>query len=702
MKNIFLLVIVIFFSMIISSCWKEDNLNNKEIEKKDFFLDVKKISEFDNIAILKKNWILDTSENITLSSNVSWRIKSILVKPWDKIYENQLIAVIEDNIANYNLNLKSASNNLESSKNAVEVSKNALESSKNAVKNSKNALESSKNALEVSKNALNTSKNSLQTALNNKVKSEINYDLNKLKLEKSILDLKRNLNNLDVDNLDSSSYIEIQKIDNSINKINIEYENLLLSNRETIAWFWRNLEKDFVVLKNYMDDVIYFWDEILWITNLNKDKNNSYEIYLWAKNSSQKIQSEDLLRKMINYRNNDLKYMKIDSDNEVSYRNTIDILNLSYSQINDFLNSLDTTLSNTVESVWAISQLEISWYKTNISLFRNIHNSNKSQLISLWNSISSFLETYKNSQASLLKQIENLEKDKNIYKSSLNLSIENNKATLNESISNMELTLRSLEVSMKDADSAIVDAENKVENSKSAVVDAEIKIENSKSAIVDAEIKVKDAESRVRDSELRVKDAEIAYSKALDQLNKLSIKSPINWTISDILIDRWQEVSPSSPLFSILNESSNEVKISFTKEELDYINEDVKAYYYDWIKTHTWNIYSISRNADANFKYQARIVFPWQVTYIWNILSLEIPITIYNKLVPINSIKINNSWIWTLNYYSKEGTIKQVEVKTWEIYGDKVEIIWDLEDDLNIILNYVDNFDKEKFILKTK
>lgn len=645
MKKLLVLIISIsLFSLI--SCSKTDIVSEENLWKRDFIIDVKNTSEFDNIATLKKTWILDTSENIILSSNVSWRVRTIVVRPWDKVYENQTLAVIEDNIANYSLSLASA----------------------------KNALESAKNNLDLSKNSLDSVKNWLQTSFNNKIRAEINYDTNKLKLEKWIEDLKRNLNNLNIENESSSSFIEIQKIDNSINRINLEYDNLLLSNNETLAWFWRSLDRDIIVLKNFMDDVIFFWDEILGVTDLNRNKNNRFEIYLWAKNSSQKLESENLLRNLISFRNNDIKNLEVLSLSEESYRNTIKVLWNSYSNIIVFLNSLDTTLSNTVESAWSISQAEISAFKWNISAFRNIYNANNSQIIWLWNNISSFLETYKNSQSSLLKQIENLEKDKNIYKTSLNLNVETNNATLDEAKQSMELTLRSLEVSISDA----------------------------KNAIIDTEIRVKDAESRLKDSEIRVRDSEIAYAKALDQIEKLTIKSPINWIISNINIDRWQEVSPWAPLFTILNETSNEVNISFTKDELDFINEWSKVYYNDWKEIYTWTIYSISRNADSNFKYNAKIVFPWQITYIWNILSIEIPITVFNKLVPINSIKINSSWIWTLNYYSNDWNIEQIEVMTWNIYWDKVEIIWEFDEDLQIILNHIDNFDSENFILKIK
>lgn len=628
MKKIILILLLSFLTL--SSCSKEEETT--QVEKKDFYIDVKKIGDFDNVAYLNKTWKIDSTQNITLNSSANGRVKSILVKNGETVSEWQLLAILEDNIANYNLNLEVALN----------------------------SLDASKNALDVTKNNLSVSENNLE-------KAKLNYESTKLKLDKSIWDIERSLNNLNTEDDSTSTAIEINKIDNSISRIKIEYDNLVISNNETLSSFKRSLEKEVTVLNNYLSDIIYFSDEILWVTELNKNKNNSYEIYLWAKNSSQKLQSETLLKNLILEKDTKLSNLKIEITTEDDYKKYIKIIEENYNLINEFLISFDNTLSNTVPSVWAISETQISWYKAQISWYKSTYNWYKSSFLWLSNSIYSFLETYKNTQNSLLKQIENLEKDKNIYLKSLDLNKTTSKSTLDEAISNRELTLKNLDLVIKDAQTAITDSQ-----------------------------------TRVRDAEIRVRDAEINYKKALNEVEKLFIKSPISWIIWNILVDRWQEIFSWTPAFNILSEWSKEVTISFNKDELDYVSEGSKAYYKNEWKTFTWTIYSIAKSADENLKYQAKVTMPNDASNIWNILNLSIPITLEHKLLPVNLVKINSFWVWSINYYSTWWTIEKTDVKVWKVYWDEIELLWENDNEISVILNYVDNFDSEKFILKVK
>lgn len=625
------IILILLLSILILS-WCSDDKWVEVLEKKDFYIDVKKIWDFDNIAYLNKTWKIDSTQNITLNSNANGRVKSILVKNWENVLEWQLLAVLEDNLANYNLNLEVA----------------------------ENALDASKNALDVTKNNLSVSENNLE-------KARLNYESTKLKLDKSIGDIERSLNNLNTEDETTSTSIEINKIDNSISRLNLEYDNLIMSNDETLSSFKRSLEKEITVLNNYLSDIIYFSDEILWVTELNKNKNNSYEIYLWAKDSAQKLQSESLLKNLISEKDTKISSLKIEILSEDDYKKYTKIIDESYNLINDFLTSFDNTLSNTVPSVWAISEAQISWYKAQISWYKATYNWYKSSFLWLSNSIYSFLETYKNSQNSLLKQIENLEKDKSIYLKSLDLNKTTSKSTLDEAISNRDLTLKNLDLVIKDAEVAIVDSQ-----------------------------------TRVRDAEIRVRDSEINYKKALNEAEKLFIKSPISWIIWNILIDRWQEIFSWTPAFNILSEWSKEVTISFNKDELDYVSEWSKAYYTNELKTFTWTIYSITKSADENLKYQAKVTMPNEASNIWNILNLNIPITLEHKLLPVNIVKINSFWMWSINYYSTWWTIEKTDVKVGKVYGDEIELLWENDPEIRVILNYVDNFDSEKFILKVK
>ncbi|MDD3144569.1 MAG: biotin/lipoyl-binding protein [Candidatus Gracilibacteria bacterium] len=244
--------------------------------KKDFFIDVKKIGDFNNIAYLNKTGKLDSTQNISLSSSANGRVKSILVKSGDNVSEGQVLAVLDDNLSNYNLTLASSENNLAAAKNNLEVVKNSLESSKN-----------------------------------NLEKAKLNYESTKIKLDKAVSDIQRNLGNLQLSDDTTSTSIEIDKLNNSINKLEADYKNLQSSNNETLSGFVRSLDKESIVLKNFVTDIIYFSDDILGVTEANKNKNNAYEIYLGAKDNSQKIESENLLGDLIEYKKSVLDTFEI-------------------------------------------------------------------------------------------------------------------------------------------------------------------------------------------------------------------------------------------------------------------------------------------------------------------------------------------------------------------------------------------------------
>ena len=612
-KKILLLPILLLFFM--ASCSQEEEKVTKT-EKKDFYIETKSFWDFSNEAMLEKTWILSSSQDITLNSNANWRVSNIFVKPWDDVVEGQLLASLEDSVSNYNLSVSSA----------------------------KNALSSAENWLEVAKN--------------NYEKLQINYDTTKLNLDKQIEDLKRNLKNLKIENADSSSAIELEKIENSISKLEIEYDNLLMSNKETLNTFQKNIEKEYIVLRDFLYDITYFSDEILGVTPKNRNKNDSFETYLWAKDSWQKVKTENLLKNLVEQKDY-IDDIELSFNNSEDYQFYLDELDQSYDMIIEFLRNFDLTLSNSVENSRTLTKAQIDWYKSKVWGFRASYNWYKSQLIWLENNISNFLDSYKNTEQSLLKNIENLEKDKKIYTKWLDLEIENMQATLDEAIESRDLTLKNLEIWMKNAKTSI------------------------------------------RDAEIRIEDARIWYSKAIKQAEKLNIKSPISWIVSDIMIDKWQEINSWTPSFKLLNQSNNEINISFTKDELDYIYEGKEVYYDSWSETFTGSIYSISKNADENLKYVAKVKLPNEVNYIWNILDLNIPINLDNKLIPLEALKINNSWVWTINFYSS-WSINQKDIKVGDIYWTEVEVLGELSNDTELILNYVDNYDEEEFILKVK
>jgi hypothetical protein len=160
-----------------------------------------------------------------------------------------------------------------------------------------------------------------------------------------------------------------------------------------------------------------------------------------------------------------------------------------------------------------------------------------------------------------------------------------------------------------------------------------------------------------------------------------------------------QEINAGSPMVSIVNNSDNLVEIWFTKEELSFVNNNDKAYVnYGW-EVFEWYVYSISQSADANLKYKWKIKIKDKVNLLWSVVWVTIPVNVPNKLIPVNIVKIWSNDKWLVNTLSGS-IIIQKEVKLWNIYNEKIELLDITDEDFTVILNYVDNYDSEKFNLK--
>ncbi|MBT3728642.1 hypothetical protein HOF65_07955 [bacterium] len=74
--------------------------------------------------------------------------------------------------------------------------------------------------MEKAKNALN--------------KANISYDTSESSLNKRISDIEIGLSNLKIDENNSRSSLELEKIDNSIKKLALDYDNLKIANSQSI------------------------------------------------------------------------------------------------------------------------------------------------------------------------------------------------------------------------------------------------------------------------------------------------------------------------------------------------------------------------------------------------------------------------------------------------------------------------------------
>ena len=584
MKNIKLITLLLLSLTLLTSCWKEEIT---EEWKKDFLIETKSLSDFWNNYVIEKTWTVWSMQNISISSQVNWRVNSLYIKEGQYVNKWETILTISDNIANYWLSLASAKNNLE--------------------------------------------------------KAKLNYESTEVSLNKAIADIKRDLNNSEIDNLWSTSSLELEKIENSVKKLALDYDNLKISNQEQINWFKNSFNRDITNFSIFVEDVIDFSDELLWVTNKNKDENDDFEDYLWRKDTQQLNETKQILRDLITYNDSKLKGLNYNFEWTADFSNNVEIISQWYLLIDRLLVELDEVMDNSITSIWNLSETQLTGFKSQISSYNTIYNGNNSGFVGLQNSLNSFLETYQNSEESLLKQIELLEQDKRIYVQSLDYKIDVTNATLEEAIKNKELNLKNLDIV--------------------------------------------------------ITDAEIWYKQALKQYNKLTITAPISWTVSDILVDVWQEINVGLKLLNISNNSQAEVEISLNDTDLNYVKNWANAEVFIGEKTVKGFVSSISKTANSSLGYSATVSLDENVELVWNIVKVNIPVELNNIIIPVRLIETLGEWKAQIKTLSGSNLENQI-VNLWKFWGNNIEILPWYDDNTHLIISEMKNYDPNKFNLK--
>ncbi len=640
-KKILILVLSLLF-LFSCSFWGEEEKTEEpksEVIKKDFYIQTKKITEFWSGYTLKKTWKLSSSENINVSSNAVWRVTTLNVKKWDKVSAGQVLAKLEDNVWSYGINLSKAQNALESAK------------------------------IQKQSNIINLDKQISDLGINIKT-LENNLIALKQDKEQTLKKSKDDLENLNKETLDSKSSLEIQKLEDSIKKLEFDYETKLASDEETIKWFKISMKKEHSSIIFLMDDVIKFSDELLWVTKENKDKDDKFSDFLWAKDRWQKQETKNKLLELIAYRE-EMNSYNIETQDDIDLY--VGDLSEWYDKIKELLESIQKTLNNSIESVGSLSSTQIDTYTSSVNLYQNTMQWGLTGLIAFKNSVNSFLRTYKSTQESMLKQIAILKSDKEIFIKSLDSG---------------ELWA---EVSIE---KLIISYDDRIKSMESQIELAKSNLENAK--------KTKDVTIRSLDNS--ISSANISVSQAQKEYSKLTIKSPISWIIKEINVDLWQEVSNWTPVFSVLNNKSPEVIISLDKQEHNIVKQWDKAYIKTWERSFTWRIADISNIADDNLNFSSTVSFDDSLNSLWELVDITIPLTVNKMFIPVNLVTVSENNIWIIKTL-KDWKIEAVKIELWNLYWEKIELIKcvELEEEqckqLDIISVDVTNFDEEKFEL---
>lgn len=600
------------------------------------------------MAYTVKLWNIKTDVKVTANAKLAneqnlsfwqeWKITKVYVKIWDEVKAWQILAEL----------------NMDDYQNAIQTNQLEIENAK----------------LWLTK-LLNNDTSLRETQLNsqiNETKSNYDVETEQLKILQKQLDTnlaqkKDNLEQLMRDYELDKKNLEIAKswINVTTNVETKQTEITLTARKQTIDSIVNSLNSSLWDIEQIVESV----DRIFGVSSQFKDDNNSFEIYLSAKDTSLKSLVETNIMdwyNLINKYNNEFKNINTNiSDDEISlivnnyYKDTIILVKLC----DNALNSIDKS----IESVWSLTNSMIEWFKANVNWSRTSSISLRKQL-----------ETFSSSINSLLS---------NVYqKDQLNYSIEQKNLDYQKKEEALKKLSEQILSLSKEIDTLKIDNLNQI-NRKKAQNDAILeKIEVLKKELKDL-LDWAD-EYDIKQQQNLIKQAELRLIRTKDQKDNYQIIAEFNWRIRTVDIVEWEQYKLTDKKFIVI-ENPNLIELELQVGQIDIVKikqKDPVAITFDAYPNNPINSTISDRNVNPEpngrwwVYYKANIFLEKQELEILAWMSAVVNITTNkaDNVVIIPTLSLLQEWNKKFVYLKEWEEYKKHEIKTGIINNFQVEV----------------------------
>ncbi len=648
LKKIIILFVVLWLWYFVYVMYFQNDTKEEVKEEKSFT-----VKKWDLKTYIEADWKITLKDSINLDFINPWIIKKIYKKEWDEVKQGDLIAELDTSYLD--INIEKANLSLEIAKSNYELKKRW--STNDEIKLQEELLKVDKSSLDNTKSQTNLD---LQTTIDNLKIEKDNLENTKKQTEVNLLTAQNNLETAEIDlqtaknNFESVKKQEIEKATN--------YQtNLIMEAGQLIT----------IIEKNLFD-----LDMLLWVSKENRDFNDSFQDFLWAKSNVIKQNAESsliLAQKSFDEFYTDWQTYKTNPDYTILEDKVLKLKETSM-LVNKTLNYTIDTLKYSVSSYWTFSQTTIDDY---INDFTKILSDSKSSLASFTTLIQSVNENEINKDYKIdiaQTQISSMEQKLLITKANYDKAVLENDIFLSQANQKINQASQTVESTKLKNEALISKWESDVEISKTLLstkkqVDP-LELEPYYTAILTAQKNLEEAIKKKQDAKLI---------------------SPISWKIVNIEGKVWETTnSLKNPFVTIINTKSlfaesyvEEWDIIKIKQNQDvYINFDS----IEWL-TMTWKVIYINEkaNIDANslVTYEVLIAFDSTdqrvrdgMSAVLEFITKEIKKVL---IIPVQSVKTvnkkpsvkNESWKWieVITWFTDW---KMVEVLSWLKLGDKI------------------------------
>ena len=612
---------IIIFSFLFTSC-----SNNKEeivaqkIEKKSVITQEILADYF--TEQIKLIWKVSPLAETQVSAMANWVIRYINTEVGKRVNKWQVLAWIDLNSSIY----------WTSFVNADTMYNNSLEILNSTESSIKNDLDLASIQLE---NARIVKENTYDT-------TDYSYQIAKIQLE-NINDLNENTKDVSDTSLDLAKK---SKETAEINLVNFEKNYIeTIKSFETKKQNLNNtIDTNIISSISGIDSAITYVDTILWVSNLNKNYNDAYEIYLWVKNTSTKLRAEnDWIKVKDKFDNFNDSELNIDE----KLQKIIDLTDELVLVYDDMVKLLENSITSSSFNENSLNNIKLN-IKTN-------------QWIVLW---------IKSSLVNLL----NTKRDLDVAISSTTTSLDTNKISLEQAISisetNLLNTINSINLNKDNVSGNKKLLKKQLENT---VISIKFTRDNASNTLKLAKANFDSIQSKLKIQKMQARSAvdQAKWWKDLAwiQLNNTLITAPFAWVIISRNIEVWTLVWIWTPTFTVWDDSILKIKLDISSDNISDIKLGEKAEIIKWNKTFSWVVTLISPSADLVTKmFKMEVSFNKKADWInmWDFVDIVINKINWKEkmlLAPLSSIM--SLWQWDYSLFVVEdwkARLRQVKI----------------------------------------
>lgn len=656
MKKIITAIILPTF--LIFSCSKTEvvTTSQEEIVKKYAKTEILTKKSFgEELKITGK---IASSQETTVSSQISGTIQQVNYKVWESVKEWDILAIIDNKTNLLSTNLTTATNSYNNTVNIFDLTKESIAKDLNSaqvqLENAKTTRDNTYASTDQQLKIVQTQLNNIQTQVKNTNNSSVTLlDLAQKSYENA---------NLSLTNFETNSSETLKGFDIKLKSLQDKKSGLSDTIDSTITSSLASIES-----------ALIYADTILWVTDNNKNLNDSYEIYLSAKNTNFKTEAETLLSsifitiKDIKTSNEDIgtKFIQVQKLAQkviVLYEKMVLVWDNSISS-SSFSETTLTTMKTTIKA----NQSILLWVNSGIVALKNTSTDIDNSLLDLENTINT-------TKITLSTQKSSLEQAVSIAKTSLEntrlwIGTSSDSMNGNESLAKnqLESTIASIKQTRDSVDNALKIAENQY-NSTKAKLDSSL-------ASVKSQL---DGVTGQKNS-------------LLQQLDNTSIKAPYSWIITSKTIEVWTLVNPGTPVFAISKNQSKIIKTEVNSDNIKFlkISQEV-VISKNWL-TSTWTITLVAGSADMmtkmyNVEIKMNDINTSNQFVLWDYVDVyikKVSSEDNNKLIiPFTSLITGNSGDFYVYLVGSGNILKTQMIKIGESNSHEVVVvdwlnIWD-------------------------